>query len=343
MDLTDFPFDTDVIDIQFDFQLQGLPEQQASLCLPPRRGPGMGTNLEKEEAEEEEEGREEQGPACEAFGGKVCPMQILRPQLQDSALACWQLCGMGMVESSVTLNQTFSSVYLRAFIARHPFYYIAKIVLLLFMSTSLTFSVYVIPKEDIADRLGYIATMFLATGALIFVANDDLPKSQYLTCMDKVVLLSFVEIFLIGVENALAYQFWPDLHSRNICFGLGGLYLLLSLTWLGKALWNFYCFKFLTSQGLSKKNCEGRMLQSKTASIFANIITDCKKHGIFIRDDEITANAEEGDRLSRRAAGKVKQGPAVHARKSSGSAASSVTNQLFKEGAGAAREAQRSI
>jgi hypothetical protein len=227
MDLTDFPFDTDVMDIQFDFQLQGLPEPQASLCLP-----SMDTNLQAHKS-----------PAWEAFGGKVGRTQILRPLLQDSALACWRLCGVGMVESSVVLNQTFSSIYLRAFIARHPFYYIAKIVLLLFMSTSLTFSVYIIPKEDIADRLGYIATMFLATGALIFVANDDLPKSQYLTCMDKVVLLSFVEIFLIGVENVLAYQFWPDLNSVLVCYGLGGLYLTLSGCWMGRALWNFYCFK----------------------------------------------------------------------------------------------------
>ena len=45
-------------------------------------------------------------------------------------------------------------------------------------------AVFVVPKEDVADRLSLITTLFLATAAFLYVMADDLPKCGYMTDLD---------------------------------------------------------------------------------------------------------------------------------------------------------------
>jgi len=69
-------------------------------------------------------------------------------------------------------------------------FYLVKVALLMVLSSMMSFGVYQI--EDIGDRMSYLATVFIANGALLFVSSGSLPKTPYLTALDKIVLAGFL-------------------------------------------------------------------------------------------------------------------------------------------------------
>ena len=89
-------------------------------------------------------------------------------------------------------------------IVRKPYFYLFKVVMLLVMSSCLSFSSALIdPLEDYADRIQFIAAMFLATSAFLFIVSQDLPRVPYLTLLDRLIIMTFLVTFAYGGESAL--------------------------------------------------------------------------------------------------------------------------------------------
>jgi hypothetical protein len=114
----------------------------------------------------------------------------------------WLLCGMQVKEVTATWTRRYKRLSLNLDFARQPFYYVIKIVLVLLMLNLLCLTAFVInPLDGLPDRLSFIATMFLATTAFLFVISSDLPRTTYLNQLDKLIFLSFTVQFLCGLVS----------------------------------------------------------------------------------------------------------------------------------------------
>lgn len=59
-----------------------------------------------------------------------------------------------------------------------------------------------------AIRVSISSTMFLALCGLLNVAQETLPKLEYLTDCDKLIMLSTVIVFLVNVWNCILLLMW---------------------------------------------------------------------------------------------------------------------------------------
>ena len=103
-------------------------------------------------------------------------------------------------------------------ISRVPWMYITKIALIVFLTTLLTWSVYMVPIRDVADRGSITLTLLLTAVAFQLVLQDDLPKVPYLTYLDKYVLASFILIFVV-VGGTMLVAFLVGVENTAFCGG----------------------------------------------------------------------------------------------------------------------------
>ena len=87
---------------------------------------------------------------------------------------------------------------------RRAAYYMWNIALPNFLLSVLVFTSFAIAEEDLADRLSVTLTLVLTSVAFKYMVAQELPRINYLTLLDKYVLLSFVFLALVGVQNTLA-------------------------------------------------------------------------------------------------------------------------------------------
>jgi hypothetical protein len=163
MDLVHFPFDVHCIPIFFDFQIQGLPMEQATIRIT-----------------DERENRE--------------PLTL---DMEYSALQSWRLCGMGYSHKVKSYAQSFSTVGLHVFVAREPLSPLLRTGALMVMSTFFGFSA--VRFNEVSEQLAMIITVFLTNGALMLSFAHIIPAMAYLTCMDKALCASFALTFVLGV------------------------------------------------------------------------------------------------------------------------------------------------
>jgi uncharacterized membrane protein YgcG len=62
--------------------------------------------------------------------------------------------------------------------------------------------------DGVAVRVSISSTMFLALCGLLNVASETLPKLEYLTDCDKLIMLSAVIVFLVNVWNCILLLVW---------------------------------------------------------------------------------------------------------------------------------------
>jgi hypothetical protein len=198
MDLHTFPFDFHTVEINIDFQRQGLPIEQAKLILPKTNGAAVDKGA-------------------------------LSLNIEYSALVSWEILGVSLVEMSKTYRSTYSGITLFAFIRRHPAGFLSKTVLLVYMATVCAFAALYL--DELAERLAHVMTVFVANGALLFVINHQIPSMSYLTSLDDMVIASFLVVFLIGIEccvlGATEQMGWE--HEWKLFLGLFVLYTLLPI------------------------------------------------------------------------------------------------------------------
>mmetsp|Transcript_17245 Transcript_17245/g.34577 ORF Transcript_17245/g.34577 Transcript_17245/m.34577 type:complete len:396 (-) Transcript_17245:91-1278(-) len=99
------------------------------------------------------------------------------------------------------------NVVLNMVVHRKSGYYLWKVLLINLLAGMFSWYVFLMPASDISDRINTTLTLFLAEVAFLFVIADKLPQVSYLTVMDRIILGSFVLLFLTAFETMIAYSF----------------------------------------------------------------------------------------------------------------------------------------
>jgi len=137
------------------------------------------------------------------------------------------------------LNKTHSysdnTIDLILNIKRNSAYYIYKIVIPVFLILSIAWFVLWIPTIKLDARLTTSVVAFLSLIAYIFVFSDDIPKLNYLTALDKYILLSYFFCCIPIVMSILFSRFIIKnqkkviLVNKRLRTWLGIIYLLSTI------------------------------------------------------------------------------------------------------------------
>jgi hypothetical protein len=86
-------------------------------------------------------------------------------------------------------------------------YYFMKVISPVCMLTMLSLHVYLFDPVNISDRVATTATYFLAAFAMLYVVSDSLPKTSFLTRIDKMIFLSTCNLLVAGIATAMLYVY----------------------------------------------------------------------------------------------------------------------------------------
>ena len=67
------------------------------------------------------------------------------------------------------------------------------------MLALLCFTTFMLPVEELSDRMSLVATYFLAAFAMLYVVGECLPTTGFMTKIDWVLISTTVSIVLFGV------------------------------------------------------------------------------------------------------------------------------------------------
>ena len=172
MNLQEFPFDIQVLDVNFETSSHTKDEVDL------RMKRNTGSNVESKLTNE---------------GG----------------LAEWEFTSLREVEHDRMLEfdqSMYSTVEIQIVVQRLSGYYVKKIVVTILLIVAMSFSVFWMKPDDVGDRVGISATMSLTTIAFNFEIQGSLPRVNYLTHMDKFLTFCFGLVITTVLENVLVYE-----------------------------------------------------------------------------------------------------------------------------------------
>jgi hypothetical protein len=185
MDLTHFPLDFQEIGIFLEVD-------------------GPWRTLDGTVQQFEREGRAYRArPVKEAGEGKWITMWW------DGDISEWILHGIstGMSEMPKSAQgQTFSKIEITAHITRKAGFYFRKTLLPLYLLTFLSYSTFMFPTESLEDRMANVATFFLACFSMLYVVGESLPKTDELTKIDNIIMLSTISLAAIGTAACAIFK-----------------------------------------------------------------------------------------------------------------------------------------
>ncbi len=103
-------------------------------------------------------------------------------------------------------------IEIRIYIARRWQFYVYKILLIIIMMTVLSWFVLwfddsgEVGLDQVSHRLAFSSSLLLASVAFMYISSESIPKLSYLTTMDKMILYSFLNLFLVMVEAFLVFR-----------------------------------------------------------------------------------------------------------------------------------------
>ena len=89
-------------------------------------------------------------------------------------------------------------------------YYFFKVTILMWLIVLLSMPVFLYDFDQLEARMGLVSTMFLATAATLYVVGSDLPKTENLNKMDKLLLGTLAVIFAAGAESIVVCALHED-------------------------------------------------------------------------------------------------------------------------------------
>jgi hypothetical protein len=126
-------------------------------------------------------------------------------------------------------GQDMTSLVICYHVTRKTSFYFYKVIVPLYLLTILSFFVFFFPDtfDDLPDRINFIATCFLASAAMLYVISAELPKTDFLTPIDKMILFSVSTLLLECVASCclLLFDDSYDHVMLNAAFG-GGCFAL---------------------------------------------------------------------------------------------------------------------
>jgi len=191
MDLTNFPFDMDTLDFNFHTTshwkcLDGSQENMDA----------FGRTYNVYAISSLEEGASKDDPFCrleDENSGKVQEWTIHGYTYNIDTQN--QITGVGsdFIKFSILLE-------------RKTGYYVWKTLFPLYLIMTLNLTVYAFPPDELEARLNHCTVLVLTSFATLFVMNGELPKVDYLTSIDKVVILTLFLNVLSAVEAVIVFK-----------------------------------------------------------------------------------------------------------------------------------------
>jgi hypothetical protein len=125
-------------------------------------------------------------------------------QFRPEDMAEWNVVEVGYKEFCTSWTRTYKRLCVRLRMERSSVYYMTKIVFVEVLINFLSVAAFSIDIADGggADRLSFLATMFLATTAFLFVMSAEIPKSGYLNHLDYLMVGSFLMQFAASLVTA---------------------------------------------------------------------------------------------------------------------------------------------
>mmetsp|Transcript_14277 Transcript_14277/g.38485 ORF Transcript_14277/g.38485 Transcript_14277/m.38485 type:complete len:275 (+) Transcript_14277:3-827(+) len=79
-------------------------------------------------------------------------------------------------------------------------YYLWNVILVVWATVGMSYTIYSIDPADVADRMAITTTLLLTLVAFKFTFVADMPKKAYLTWMDKYLVVAFIIVVLQAAE-----------------------------------------------------------------------------------------------------------------------------------------------
>lgn len=117
-------------------------------------------------------------------------------------------------------------MHIQTVAVRESMYYLWNIVLPMMLINGISIGTFAVPRTDVADRLGVSMTMVLTAVAFKLEISAGLPDLSYLTRLDQFVLVSFMFIGGISVENALAFYWLDDDQDSTVMYIFMAVYAI---------------------------------------------------------------------------------------------------------------------
>jgi len=121
----------------------------------------------------------------------------------------WRITGIDTrVENTLNVRDRvpFSRAVIGLHVSREWGFYVYKLWIPLFLIVALSWSVFWMQGESLANRIRMAATAFLTVVAYQFAIAGSLPKVAYLTIMDRLMIASFVLIALTALESMVVVK-----------------------------------------------------------------------------------------------------------------------------------------
>jgi len=197
MDLRMFPFDVDEIDIRFESWSHGQTANGENIPFTPgpkayrlRQSGSSGVRLVGE-------GKFLECSYWDGFIDNEWEIQGLSSKIEDLPLEY----GHG---------HEVTSVVLAFHVSRKSAYYFWKALLPLYLLTVLSMSTFHFETDNLSDRNATISTYFLAAFAMLYVVGASLPKTNFLTKLDKVVVATTLSLAFTGIASLILFKIHND-------------------------------------------------------------------------------------------------------------------------------------
>jgi hypothetical protein len=96
-------------------------------------------------------------------------------------------------------------------VTRNSAYYFWKALLPLYMLTALSMATFHFETDNLSDRTSTISTYFLAAFAMLYVVGAALPKTDFLTKIDTVIVMTTVSLALTGIASLALAKVHKDM------------------------------------------------------------------------------------------------------------------------------------
>eukprot|EP00794_Sanderia_malayensis_P003123 gene3123-3591_t len=146
----------------------------------------------------------------------------------------WVLQNIILTKSTKTKEEdspnenTFSIHNMYFYARRHSTHYLYNIALIMLLITTLTFASFTLDPNSPADRLSITLTLLLTSVGMKYVANGYVPQMDYLTLLDKYIIISMAFQFFVGVQNTVSALVYKHFNKFISYYELGSLVVFLS-------------------------------------------------------------------------------------------------------------------
>ena len=150
----------------------------------------------------------------------------------------WDVKEIKLNTSNSTLREViFSQLDYEIQIERQYFYYIFKIILPIILILSICWSSVWLNRKEVESKLTITIVCLLSLIAYNFVIDNEIPKLNYLTIMDWIILLSYIYAAIPNILAIITYQFGLNTKYKKFNFTIDnyskkfgiGSYILLVL------------------------------------------------------------------------------------------------------------------